>query len=422
MKKVKKCSKKKKSLETLVSEALEHLKCLDYSNSTLAMHRANWRSFIRYSQDSGAVEEFSMDLVEQFLSSRNISVSKSSESERSIYRHLEASMRILTELYQHGYFERRRKGAQKMLLSGTWKELFEKYREFRQEQRRISIKTMPLRMYELQRFLYFLERQAIHSPNGINGTTFSSFLKMLAHVKPRTLSTNVSVVRSFLQYLSTQGLVNDEIIEQIPNIRAYSGQSIPAIWTAKDLNAILNAVDKISPLGKRDYAILLLAARLGLRVGDIRTLRLEELDWDHARIHVTQAKTGVPLELPLLEDVGQALIDYLKHGRPATSCREVFLRHIAPFEPFSRDYNMHTIISKYRRKAGIKLPDKNRCGLHSLRHTLASRLLEADTPIDVIAGVLGHASPETTRLYLKVDIKALRSVAIDPEEVFHETE
>jgi len=421
MKKLKNRSKKK-SLEVLVTEAWEHLKSLDYGNSTLAMHRANWRAFIRYSQDTGATKGFTIDLVEQFLNSRNILASGCSKSASSTYRHLQASMRILTELSQHGYFERRRQGAQKMLLSRTWKELFGKYREFRQGQRRTAIKTLPLRMYELQRFLYFLERQGIHSPNDISKTTFSSFLKMLAHVKPRTLSTNVSVVRSFLQYLSTQGLVNDEIIEQIPNIRAYSGQSIPAIWTAKDLKAILNAVDRDSPLGKRDYAILLLAARLGLRVGDIRTLRLEQLDWDHARIHVTQAKTGVPLELPLLEDVGQALIDYLKHGRPVTSCREVFLRHLAPFEPFSHGYNMHTIISKYRRKAGIKLPDKNRCGLHSLRHTLASRLLEADTPVDVIAGVLGHASPETTRLYLKVDIRTLRSVALDPEEVFHETE
>ncbi len=421
MKKTKKCSKKK-SLETLVSEALDHLKCLDYSNSTLSTHRANWRAFIRYSQNIGVTEDFSMDLVEQFLNSKNLSTAKSSESERSIHRHLKASMRILEELSHHGYFERRRKGAQKMLLSGQWKTLFEKYRVFRQEQRRTTIKTLPLRMYELQRFLYFLEMQGIHSPKDINKTTFSAFLKMLAHVKPRTLSGNLSVVRSFLQYLSTQGLVSDELIDFIPRVRAHWGESIPAIWTAKDLNAILNAVDKTSPLGKRDYAILLLAARLGLRVGDIRTLRLEELDWDHARIHITQAKTGIPLELPLLEDVGQALIDYLKYGRPPTSYREVFLRHIAPFEPFSRDYNMHTIISKYRRKARIKLPDKKRCGLHSLRHTLASRLLEADTPIDVIAGVLGHASPETTRLYLKVDIKALRSVALDPEEVFHETE
>lgn len=128
-----------------------------------------------------------MVLAEQFLRNKNISASKSSESERSIFRHIEASMRILTEFSQHGYFERHHQGAQKMLLSRTWKELFGKYREFRQEQRRIAIKTLPLRMYELQRFLYFLKRQGIHSPNDISKTTFISFLKMLAHVKPRTL-------------------------------------------------------------------------------------------------------------------------------------------------------------------------------------------------------------------------------------------
>ena len=419
MKKTTKCSKKKKSLETLVSEALERLKCLDYSNSTISMHRANWRAFIRYSQNLGTAEEFSIDLVEQFLNSKNLSASKSSESERSIDRHLKASMRILEELSQHGYFERRRQGANKMLLTGIWKDLFEEYRKHRRDQRRTTAKTLPLRMYELQRFLYFLERQGIQAPSDIKKTTFSSFLKLLAHVKPRTLSGNLSVIRSFLQYLATQGLVSDELIDHIPHIRVYWGESIPSIWTAKDLKAILNAVDRTSPLGKRDYAILLLAARLGLRAGDIRTLRLEQLDWDHARIHVKQAKTGAPVELPLLEDVGQALIDYLRHGRPKTARREIFLRHIAPFEPFADRTNMHTIISKYRCKAGIKLPKKSRCGLHSLRHTLASRLLEVNTPVDIIAGVLGHASSETTRHYLCVDIKSLRDVALDPEEVFY---
>ena len=117
--------------------------------------------------------------------------------------------------------------------------------------------------------------------------------------------------------------------------------------------------------------------------------------------------------------MGQALIDYLRHGRPKTSRREIFLRHNAPFEPFGDRTNMHYIITKYRRKANIKLPEKSRSGLHSLRHTLASRLLEANTPVDIIAGVLGHASPETTRHYLRVDIKSLRNVALDPEEVLH---
>jgi integrase len=181
----------------------------------------------------------------------------------------------------------------------------------------------------------------------------------------------------------------------------------------------LSIVDRSSAQGKRDYAILLLACRLGLRVGDIRTLRLEQLRWDEARIEITQAKTGQPLSLPISEELGRALIDYLRHGRPASAHREVFLRLIAPFEPFGANNNLYPLISQYRRRAGIALPPRCRGGLHSLRHTLASRLLEQQTPLETISDILGHQRSASTRIYTKIDLNTLRTVALDPEEVHH---
>jgi integrase/recombinase XerD len=118
-------------------------------------------------------------------------------------------------------------------------------------------------------------------------------------------------------------------------------------------------------------------------------------------------------------EVGEALIAYLRDGRPPTARREVFLRHLAPFEPFGRDDNLYHIIAKYRCRAGVELPRTSRKGLHSLRHTVATRLLEAGVALDTISGVMGHICSETTRIYLKVDLEALRSAALDPEEVQH---
>jgi len=182
---------------------------------------------------------------------------------------------------------------------------------------------------------------------------------------------------------------------------------------------LLVAIDRGSPVGKRDYAIVLLAVRLGMRVGDIRDLRLEDLRWTEARIERVQTKTGVPVVLPLTEEIGAALIAYLREGRPPTARREVFLRHLAPFEPFGPYDNLYHIVTTYRRRAGIELPPKSRKGLHSLRHTVATRLLEAGVALETISGILGHRSPETTRLYTKVDLAALRSAALDLEEVPH---
>ena len=181
----------------------------------------------------------------------------------------------------------------------------------------------------------------------------------------------------------------------------------------------MEAVDRSSAKGKRDYAILLLACRLGLRAGDIRTLKLDQLHWEDSTIEVTQSKTGMPLSLPLTNEVGEALIDYLKSGRPQTAHREVFLKVNPPFDPFMGNTNLHHIVRYWRQLAGIRFRTPQKRGIHSLRHTLATRLLEKGTPFTTIAEILGHTSLESTRIYAKADVEALRSVALDPEEVNH---
>jgi len=153
---------------------------------------------------------------------------------------------------------------------------------------------------------------------------------------------------------------------------------------------LLGAVDRSSRVSKSDYAILLLAVRLGMRVSDIRALRLDHLHGELVCIQMTQTKGGRPLELPLSEEIGTALIDYLRNGRPETQHREVFLRANAPFAPFTSNNNLHNIVTTYRRRTCIALPARRWCGLHSLRHMLASRLLEAQTPLETISSVMGH--------------------------------
>jgi integrase len=157
---------------------------------------------------------------------------------------------------------------------------------------------------------------------------------------------------------------------------------------------------------------------LGLRAGDIRTLKLDDLRWENSTIEITQAKTGTPLSLPLTNEVGEALIDYLKSGRPQTTHREVFLKVKPPFDPFTGN-NLHHIVTYWRLLSGITFRSSQKRGIHSLRHTLATRLLEKGTPLTTIAEILGHTSLESTRIYAKADVEALRGVGLDPEEVNH---
>jgi len=192
--------------------------------------------------------------------------------------------------------------------------------------------------------------------------------------------------------------------------------NLPDVLSEDEMNRILGAVDRSTPLGRRDYAILLLAARYGLRPCDIRRLTLDEIDWRGARIDLRQLKTGRLLTLPLLPDVADALSVYLRDGRPCSSDRTVFLRHRAPFEPFAVQNNLMAIMRQALQRAGLASRTGRR-GLYLMRHTLATRLLACGRQIKTIADVLGHASTDTTYGYLRVDLVGLRAVAILEEEL-----
>ncbi len=161
-----------------------------------------------------------------------------------------------------------------------------------------------------------------------------------------------------------------------------------------------------------DYAIILLACRLGLRCTDIKNLTMDNFHWEDKKLVFVQSKSRATLSLPLTPEVGWAVIDYLKYGRPNVQSHRVFVRHIAPFLPFSEGNHLKQIITKYIRRAHLPTL-KKKTGMHSLRHTLASMLLENDTPLPTISDILGHIDTESIAVYLKVDIKKLKECSLD---------
>ena len=159
----------------------------------------------------------------------------------------------------------------------------------------------------------------------------------------------------------------------------------------------------------------MLIARLGLRGVDIRRLEFADFDWAGNRLFVVQAKTGDRVQLPLLKEVGWAVIDYIRHGRPDSDFPQVFLRHLAPIGPFSDQDHLHQILVRHARVAHVPVSEKRRHGMHSLRHTLATRLMEGGTPVEQIADILGHQSVRSTGVYLKSSLGLLSKCALDPD-------
>ena len=236
---------------------------------------------------------------------------------------------------------------------------------------------------------------------------------------PKTAGSLRSALADFLRHLRQDGQIREDLAGRLPPQRyPRRGQSAPYPWTAGDVRLVLEQIDRQSAIGKRDYAMVLLTVRLGVRVGDLRRLELGWFDWRAKTLAFTQHKTGVPLTLPLPGDVGWAVIDYIRHGRPEAACRQVFVKHRYPFTAFGFSTSVGCRLSYYARRAGIVFGAGRSHGLHSLRGALAVAMLQTDTPPPVVAAVLGHAAASTTAAhYLRLDTEHLRRCALDVEDV-----
>lgn len=217
-----------------------------------------------------------------------------------------------------------------------------------------------------------------------------------------------SALRSFLRYACYRGELRLDLATVVPSVANWSMPSIPRGIAPDQVRRLLSQFDRSTAVGRRDYAILLLLARLGLRSGEVAFLELEDIDWKAGSLSV-HGKSGRRSQLPLPKDVGDALVAYLWHGRPRSSTRRVFLRAKAPFRGFLTQCAVGTIVRHALERAGIDAPTR---GAHQFRHGLATEMLRQGASLGEIGELLGHRHPDTTRIYTKVDLNALRTLAL----------
>jgi site-specific recombinase XerD len=406
-------------LDRLVAGALSQLEKLRYSRRSLRRYRTIWRHLVAFSRQMNLEDEYSEDLAARFSDAYQMRDGECLKPSEGWRRHVAFGLKVLGDFARDGCIERAVTDMQKIQVPPLMTKPLRDYEQYCRDRLHLRPTTLRERMREIAIFADFLRSRDITILDQMQPADLSAFVTSLHRLAAKSVSRIVSDVRSFLQFLLLRGILQRDLSHVLPKIRAPRDATIPSVWDPQLVVRLLNVVDRSSPKGKRDYAILLLACRLGLRLGDIRALTLDDLKWEAATIEITQSKTLAPLCLPLTEEVGEALIDYLKSGRPQTDQREMFLTLTPPFLPFSENNNLYYIVTYWRQLAGIRFRTKQRHGLHSLRHTLATKLLREQTPFHVISEILGHATTASTLIYAKADVEALRGAALNIEEVRH---
>lgn len=270
----------------------------------------------------------------------------------------------------------------------------------------------------VSKFLAYLDEVGSDDLAALSVQDISGFVLRQHHLRRKTVALMRSCLSDFLSFLAATGRTSPGLADRLPPHRHVRHESEPHLWTPEEIRNLLAAIDRASATGKRDYAMILTTARLGLRISDLRNMDLADLDWRAKQITIVQHKTGRPLTLPLLDDVGWAIIDYIQAGRPATDCSKVFVKHRHPFDTFGAASSIATRLSRHAARAGIIFPPGQLSGMHSLRGALAVAMIGNNTPVPVVSAVLGHASSDTTQAYyLRFDTERLRCCALDVEDV-----
>ena len=287
---------------------------------------------------------------------------------------------------------------------------------FINEYRRYLLQERGLAETSLLNYVPFAEQllsnrfgQADMDLSELKATDVTKFMQGRAHqLSPGQAKLLVTALRSFLRYLRYQGEISVDLAGCVPPVAVWSLSTVPKFLPAGTVQRVLDRCERDTADGKRNYAVLLLLARLDLRACEIVALSLDDIDWDDGRLTI-RCKGGRWAQLPMPADVGEAIAIYLRSGRPRCVCRHVFLRHRAPIRGFANSSTVSTIVMRALVLAGI---DSVRKGAHLFRHTLATDLLRQGASLDEIGELLRHRSPNTTALYAKVDLNSLRTLAL----------
>ena len=400
------------SVGSLCGELGGMLDKLQYSSDSMRRYNKVFDEFTEYAGEKMYSQQMGAEFLAWKFNQIGGFVTAGTYSKDEMY-YLRA-IRSLAEYYNFGVLFRRHDFHGEIIWPEPFRECTEKFFLSKVEYG-VSYGYVRHSRMVIKDLILFLDAEDVLTPQQVRYIHVEQFIHSLVGWSTSTVRDRISMIRGYFRFLFLNGYIKEQIAEKIPSGLTPRGRTkLPTVWTEDEIHRLLEGVDVTNPNGKRNYAMLLLAARLGLRIGDIRDLKLSDIDWRASALTIVQNKTKEPLTLPIPEDVGWAVIDYLKNGRPVTESRNIFVRHVPPYDGFAITSNLHNIMTKALSNAGIPSEGKA-SGFHTLRHSLATHLLQGGVESTTISDILGHTSLETVKHYLQVDITDLRKCALEVE-------
>jgi integrase len=390
------------ALSELIEKTEESIRSFEFSHSTVYHYQMAWRALTDYFIENNQVL-FSKQLAEQYILELKAKLGAGAiKSWR--YQLDRLTVKILIEYFEYGCV--------------SWKyhaehpaRLHQEYLGFLKEEGK-GTGTIQFREIISRQFLEYLGQRKLNDIAEVRLKDVSLFIPFIARqYQPTSMRTVLSALRSFLRFVESQNLTEFRLSNAVPSSSGRKTEIVPTI-TPEEEQKLLGSVDRTTASGKRNYAMLLLALRTGLRSSDIVNLKLGDIQWKSNTIEIVQTKTGTPLILPLLTNVGNAIADYILNGRPDSQQPYIFLQTQAPYRKLCGHSACYGISRKLMKDAGIRQGKEDRKGFHCFRHSMAARLLAEETPLPIISSILGHRDKDFTKVYLSTDLVHLRACAL----------
>ena len=402
----------KQTIDNLMNAMFDHMRSIHRSEGTIYRYRRKWQKVKNFMQEN-QIRYYDSKVEKVYLTSElgDFDYHQLNRKEKELVNVIE----VLSEFQKTGRIFMGPRKHKPKVFKGEIGRIIANFIDYRGSTLKLSQNTIQSYVFHLYPFNCHMINEGVKQIGNIKASDILSYIKQMDPNTSANKHVALIILKIFFRYLHEHQISSVDYSRIIPKDNYTNQPKLPSTFTDKEIEALLKAVDRGSPRGKRDYAILLLATKLGLRASDICELRFENINWGSNVLTIIQCKTGKTLELPLLPEIGNSIINYLKHGRPVSQDSRCFIHVQAPYDRIHTS-DLGNMVRKYITLAGINYSNR-RHGPHALRHSFASALLKAKAPLPVISEALGHQSMTSSMFYLRIDINSLRKCSLEVPKV-----